>query len=382
MAGWICMFAGGYLGGHLVYRRRVGIDHADRSPEPRDFQPVLSLADLPENRPTRVEVRDENVRQNVGLVLVRRGNRVHALGARCSHMGGPLDQGWILGNALVCPWHGSRYDLETGQPVAGPSTCPQPRYGVRTRDGFVEIQREQEPGDHIVTSETLAKSAILLGEPLAEAAQPGKDAVKVLVEHHELIRRLFERIETTPGGDPQRRDLMRTLASELEIHEYVEDKLFYPAVWPVSEDIPVAHAEHRQVADLLAMTLKLSTAGQEFNEHLAALHAAFDHHAGSEERSMFPQSQRLGQARLRRLGQELETLLDEQRTSRFRQVGTTATHTPMPAVSCADAQCILHCRRKLGILSAMSLEASPRNFAAFCTNVIPSMQVIHTVSPI
>ena len=107
-AGWACMVVGGYLGGHMVYRRRIGVDHADRSPEPRDFAPVLPLAELEENRPRRVELRDENARQDIGIVLVRRGGRVHAMGARCSHLGGPLDQGWVLGNALVCPWHGSR----------------------------------------------------------------------------------------------------------------------------------------------------------------------------------------------------------------------------------------------------------------------------------
>jgi hypothetical protein len=96
---------------------------------------------------------------------------------------------------------------------------------------------------------------------------------------------------------------MRTLASELEIHEYIEDHVFYPAVYPVSEDVAVAHSEHRQLADLLALTLKLNTATAAFEEHVNALHAAVDHHAGSEERSMFVHAQRLGEARLRELGQ-------------------------------------------------------------------------------
>jgi nitrite reductase/ring-hydroxylating ferredoxin subunit/uncharacterized membrane protein/hemerythrin superfamily protein len=315
-AGWACMLVGGYLGGHMVYRRRIGVDHADRSPEPRDFMPVLALAELEENRPRRVDVRDENTRQDIGIVLVRRGGRVHALGARCSHLGGPLDQGWVLGDTLVCPWHGSRYDLETGWPESGPSTCPQPRYEVRLRDGIVEIRREQEPGDEVVTAPAPA--------PVPEVAssgttRPGRKADEVLTEHHRLIRRLFETIEATPRQAPDRRDLMRTLASELEIHEHVEDHLFYPAVRPVSEDVAVAHSEHRQLADLLAMTLKLDTASPEFEEHLRALHAAVDHHAGSEERSMFHEAQRLGEPRLRELGQALEAMIEEQRTGRFQR---------------------------------------------------------------
>lgn len=319
-AGWVCMAAGGYLGGHLVYRRRVGVDQADRSPEPRDFVPVLPLSELQEDRPRRVEVWDEIARQEVGVALVRDGGRVHAIGARCSHMGGPLDEGWVLNGQLVCPWHGSRYNLETGCPASGPSTSPQPRYHVRVRDGMVEIRREQEPGDEVVTSDGVARvgASSAPAGPTAKAPS-GRKADDVLVEHHQLLRRLFARIEAMPREDPQRRDLMRTLASELEIHEHIEDHLFYPAVRTVSEDVEMAHAEHRQLSDLLAMTLKLSTASAEFEENLRALHTAVEHHAGSEERSMFVEAQRLGEARLREIGHALEEMLEDQRTSRARR---------------------------------------------------------------
>jgi nitrite reductase/ring-hydroxylating ferredoxin subunit len=306
-----------------VYRRRIGVDQADRSVEPRDFRPVLPVAELEEDRPRRVEIWDEDHRKGVGIVLIRHKGRVHAMGARCSHRGGPLDQGWVLNGALVCPWHGSGYDLETGWPVSGPSTCPQPRYEVRLRAGMVEIRREQEPGEDVVTAAGLAQ-APSDSQPDARrdggrGTSPGRKADEVLFEHHQLIRRLFETIRDTPAHDPQRRDLLRVLASELEIHEHVEDHIFYPAVHPVSEDVPIAHSEHRQLSDLLAMTLKLNTASPEFDEHLRALHVAMDHHATSEERSMFQEAQRLGDARLRELGRALEAMLEEQRTSRARR---------------------------------------------------------------
>ena len=131
------MFVGGYLGGHLVYRHRVGVDQADRSREPRDFTPVLPLAELEDNRPRRIELWDDVQSKAIGIVLVRQGDRVHALGARCSHMGGPLAEGWVLGNTLVCPWHGSRFELASGHPDSGPSACPQPRYLGRVRVGMV-----------------------------------------------------------------------------------------------------------------------------------------------------------------------------------------------------------------------------------------------------
>ncbi len=312
-----------FLGAHLIYRRGNAVDHADRSPEPRDFVALVPLADLREGVPHRAAVWDEVGRKEIGIALVRQGMRVHAMGARCSHAGGPLDQGWVLEGTLVCPWHGSRYDLETGQPTSGPSTCPQPRYQVRLRDGMVEVRREQEPGDRVVTSETLA--SLPQGNCVAEAMNPETDvslrtkATDVLFEHHELLRRLFERVLATPGTNPQRHVLMHTLATELDIHEVVEDMIFYPAVSPVSEDVDIAYAEHGVLADMVAATIKLPTDGEEFEANVRALQSAFLHHAGSEERSMFHEAERLSEWRLRELGGQLEDMLDAERTSRFRR---------------------------------------------------------------
>lgn len=316
LAGWACMAAGGYLGGHLVYRQRIGVDHADRSPEPRDFTPVLRLDELEEDRPRRVAVRDAEAGREVGIVLVRHRGQVHAMGARCSHLGGPLDQGWVLEGRLVCPWHGSRYDLATGQPASGPSTCLQPRYATRLRDGVVEIRREQDPGDPRALPGGEAPPAPL---PTDDRRGGPRRADAVLVAHHDLFRSLLSRIAAMRRDGPERRDLMRVLAQELDMHEQIEDHLFYPAVSAVSPDVPVAHSEHRQLTDLLAETLKLNTASPAFEEHLRALRAAVEHHAGSEERSMFRHAQRLGEARLRQLGAEMETMLEDLRASSFRR---------------------------------------------------------------
>jgi nitrite reductase/ring-hydroxylating ferredoxin subunit/uncharacterized membrane protein len=318
-AGWACMAAGGYLGGHLVYRQRIGVDHADRSPEPYAFTPVVPLDALEEDRPHKVVLHDAEAARDVPVVLVRHRGRVHAMGARCSHLGGPLDRGWVLDGQLVCPWHGSRYHLASAQPTSGPSSCPQPRYEVRIRDTMVEIRREQEIGD---------PRALLGGEEPAAptrandgTARPRR-ADEMLVEHHNLFRRLFAQLESMDGEDPERRDVLRVLAAELDMHEQIEDHIFYPAVTSVSPDVPIAHSEHRQLTDLLAMTLKLNTATPAFNEHLRALRTAVEHHAESEEKSMFRHAQRLGDERLRELGGALEAMLDDLRHSRMRRIYT------------------------------------------------------------
>ena len=319
VAAYALMSVGGYLGGHLVYRRRAAVDHADRNPAPRDFTPVAAFAELGEKKPHRVAVWDEVARQEIGIVLLRQGDQVYAMGAKCSHAGGPLDEGWVLDGALVCPWHGSRYNLENGQPTSGPSTCPQPRYEVRLRDGTVEIRREQEPGDHIVTAESLEREPGAARTTKPEARLPGRTATAVLFEHHEILRRLFERMLKATGDDARRHELMRTLAAELDIHEAVEDAIFYPAVRPVSEDTEIAYAEHGVLADMVAATVKQKLGSPEFSEHLLALQAAFLHHAGSEERSMFREAERLNIETLLDLGGQIDDMLDRERTSRIRQ---------------------------------------------------------------
>ena len=325
-AAYALMGSSGYLGAHLIYRRGAAVDHADRSPEPRDFVAVAKFDDLVERRPRRVAVWDEFARKEIGIVLVRQGERVHAMGARCAHAGGPLDQGWVVDGTIVCPWHGSQFNLETAQPVTGPSTCPQPRYEVRLRDGQVELRREQEPGDHVVTAASLATVPDLKRtdlpdkwQPSTAAEAPARKATDVLYEHHELMRRMFEEMVATTGDGAERHDLMRTLAAELDIHEAIEDAIFYPAVMAVSEDTEIAYAEHGLLADMLAATVKLPLGSPEFREHLLALQAGFLHHAGSEETSMFKEAERLSDARLHELGIQLEAMLDEERTSRAKQ---------------------------------------------------------------
>lgn len=53
--------------------------------------------------------------------VVNRGGEVTAVSPRCRHQLGDLSKGSLdASGCLVCPWHGSRYDVDTGQMVEGP----------------------------------------------------------------------------------------------------------------------------------------------------------------------------------------------------------------------------------------------------------------------
>ena len=76
----------------------------------------------------------------VPVVLVRRAGRIYALSASCAHLGGPLSEGSVDDVGIRCPWHGSRFALEDGRILEGPSAFAQPCLNVRVRDGRIELQ--------------------------------------------------------------------------------------------------------------------------------------------------------------------------------------------------------------------------------------------------
>lgn len=128
------MLASAYLGGHLSFSQRVGVNHAKPPAGPQDWTPVLTSADLQEAKPVRAEVEGSPV------LLYRKGNRIMAIGAVCAHAGGPLDEGDFHDDNVQCPWHDSVFNLQDGRVVHGPSTYPVPLYHARLNDGNVEIR--------------------------------------------------------------------------------------------------------------------------------------------------------------------------------------------------------------------------------------------------
>lgn len=64
------------------------------------------------------EMTDGDVRRVLAgsseIALARHGGQYFALAGRCPHAGGPLAEGSIEGDSLVCPWHGREFELSTG----------------------------------------------------------------------------------------------------------------------------------------------------------------------------------------------------------------------------------------------------------------------------
>ncbi len=127
--------SGAWLGGELVYRHKIGVNHAPES-NLNEWTATITVDDLSENEPMRVEANDEPI------LLFRQGDVISAISAVCSHAGGPLEQGKVMDSVCIeCPWHQSVFDMRTGVIVHSPATTPQPQYAVRINNGKVEVKQ-------------------------------------------------------------------------------------------------------------------------------------------------------------------------------------------------------------------------------------------------
>jgi nitrite reductase/ring-hydroxylating ferredoxin subunit/uncharacterized membrane protein len=136
LIGYAIISVGAYIGGHVVYKYGYAVNRNafGRGKRAGDFSAVLPAAELPENTPTSVSF------GSTAVMLVRRGEVVHALKNTCSHLGGPLSDGTLREDTIQCPWHGSVFRLSDGGVVHGPATSRQVSYRARIRGEQVEIQ--------------------------------------------------------------------------------------------------------------------------------------------------------------------------------------------------------------------------------------------------
>ena len=139
VAGYLLLSVGAAIGGDLVYLAGTHVNrHAWRGAGTKWIALDLgALPDIPEGGPTKLKAGINE------LALIREGDRILAVHAQCAHAGGPLAEGSLVGGAIQCPWHGSRYRLADGHVVRGPAMYDQPAYDVRRAEtGGWEVRRQ------------------------------------------------------------------------------------------------------------------------------------------------------------------------------------------------------------------------------------------------
>ncbi len=147
--GTVLLSISGYLGGILVARNQIGVDHRyaeagkwkESTVEPnRNGELVVARSnELAVDQMKLVRVSGRRV------VLARTEDGYTAFDDHCTHRGGSLADGVIISGQVQCPWHGSQFDVHTGAVVNGPAREGIGTYMVEERDGKVILHLDRSP---------------------------------------------------------------------------------------------------------------------------------------------------------------------------------------------------------------------------------------------
>ena len=138
----------GWLGGVLVNRNMIGVDHryanagkwSEVTLEASSGAVVAATHD--ELEPGQMKLLHVGERR---IVLGRTARGYVAFDDRCTHRGGSLAGGVLVGDTVQCLWHGSQFDVETGRVRCGPAKDGISTYPVDTGDGKVRITLPTRP---------------------------------------------------------------------------------------------------------------------------------------------------------------------------------------------------------------------------------------------
>lgn len=138
------MYYSGSLGATLVHRNQIGVDHryanAGKWKEMRVRNPVfpLEIARMDELKADQMKLLRLGDRR---LVLARTEKGYVVFDDRCTHRGGSLAGGVMMKCVVHCPWHGSQYNVYSGECLAGPAETGIQVYPVEERHNTVLLMR-------------------------------------------------------------------------------------------------------------------------------------------------------------------------------------------------------------------------------------------------
>jgi NADPH-dependent 2,4-dienoyl-CoA reductase/sulfur reductase-like enzyme/nitrite reductase/ring-hydroxylating ferredoxin subunit len=126
-----------------------------------DFEQGVAFSELAENQPRLGHAHGEAV------VVVRVGDGVHAVGASCTHYGGPLAEGRVVDGTLRCPWHHACFDLRTGEALHAPALADIPCWQVVREGDLVRVRDKKERAK--ATPGSSPSSVVIVGAGAAGA---------------------------------------------------------------------------------------------------------------------------------------------------------------------------------------------------------------------
>lgn len=100
-----------------------------------DFQSVASASEIAPGEMKVVDLEGEKV------VVANVDGKFFAFGNTCTHVGGPLDEGELDGETVICPWHASVFDITSGESMGGPAEVPIPTYEVQVEGDEIRLRK-------------------------------------------------------------------------------------------------------------------------------------------------------------------------------------------------------------------------------------------------
>lgn len=143
------------------------------------------------------------------------------------------------------------------------------------------------------------------------------EMLNLLRDDHRHVQSIIEELEkTTARATSKRKELLQTLKQELQIHEKVEEKLFYPVMKKDKEANPLiieAYEEHHLVDELLAKLEDTEFTDESWKAKLTVLKENLLHHIKEEEQEIFPIArEHLGKKRLQEMGEEMRLMKEKE----------------------------------------------------------------------
>src|SRR5262245_57067986 len=102
-----------------------------------DFVKVAGSDDI---RPSSMKAVDIGAEK---ICIINIDGNFYAIGNVCTHMGGPLNEGKLEGFEVECPWHGSKFDVRTGEPTRLPARQAVSSYEVKVQDNSILVRKRK-----------------------------------------------------------------------------------------------------------------------------------------------------------------------------------------------------------------------------------------------
>ncbi len=137
--GWLVMLVGAFLGGEMPYGYGTEVNRQAFKTHSTKWQKIDVASSALEDRKPVVG----KTKEGTEIFVVKIDDKIYAMGNTCTHAGGPLNEGTLVGGdrcEIQCPWHQSVFCAKDGSVKQGPATFPEPVFETRVSEAGIEVR--------------------------------------------------------------------------------------------------------------------------------------------------------------------------------------------------------------------------------------------------